>query len=318
MDLRDGRVETHETPAKPPAGVVRWVDLIAQDEASLATLRERFEFHPLALEDCATLDQRPKLEDYGDHLFLVTQTFHCEGEGVDGLTMQELHCFLGERYLVTVHAEPMGEIDELWRRATGDTKLLGKGADFVAYLIADAMVDDCFPVLDRISDQLEAIEDQVLTRTTSRDTLGQVFALKHHLVTMRRVLSPQREVFAALARREDELISERTAVYFRDVYDHLARLNESIEANRDLLGNALEAHLSSVSQRTNDVMKALTLMSAIFLPLAFVVGFFGQNFDNFPLLSGWQHNDGLMWVMLLLCVATPVTMLLWFRKKEWL
>ncbi len=132
------------------------------------------------------------------------------------------------------------------------------------------------------------------------------------------MLSPQRDVLGLLTRRGDARIGERTAVYLRDVYDHLVRINESIEANRDLLGNALDAYLSAVGQRTNEIMKYLTILSAIFLPLAFVVGFFGQNFDNLPLFDDWVHSDVLMWLMVASCVAVPIGMLAWFKSRNWL
>jgi magnesium transporter len=320
MDLQDGRVELSEGSGRvvpPPDGVLRWVDLQAQDAPQLELLRERFNIHPLAIEDCAHFDQRPKEDEYGDHLFLVTQGFASRGERVDELELQELHAFLGERYLLTVH---LGEIDALqrvWARLAGEARLFARGVDFVYYLVADGIVDDVFPILDRIADELEELEDAVLGSPQRKD-LQRIFALKRHLVSMRKVLSPQRDVLGLLAKRGDARVSERTALYLRDVYDHLVRINESIEANRDLLGNALDAYLSAVGQRTNEIMKHLTLLSAVFLPLAFVVGFFGQNFDNFPLLKEWVHSDGLMWAMVALCVATPIGMLVWFKHKDWL
>jgi len=300
----------------PPAGVTRWIDLAETNDESLEILRERFHFHPLALEDCAHLDQRPKLEEYGDHLFLVTQGFTCTGTRVKDLDLHELHAFLGERYLVTVHADTIPALEAIWQRATEDPRSLERGLDFVYYLIADGLVDQSFPILDRIAGELEEIEDQVL-EGPRRSQLSRVFQLKRHLVTMRQVLSPQRDTMAMLARRNHELVSERTALYFRDVYDHLSRINESIEAGRDLLGNAVEAYLSSASNRTNEIMKYLALLSAVFLPLAFVVGFFGQNFDNLPGIRDWVHSDTLMLSMVAICVATPIGMLFWFRSKHW-
>lgn len=320
IELRDGKVEVFDGPervAPPPPGVVRWIDLQGQDATQLELLRERFDFHPLAIEDCAHLDQRPKLEEYRDHLFLVTQGFACHGPKVDALQLHELHAFLGERYLVTVHLGDVVPLDTVWRRVTADARPLERGVDFIYYLVADGMVDASFPILDRVADELDELEDAVLSSPARRD-LHRIFDLKHHLVAMRKVLSPQRDVFALLARRGDARVSERTALYLRDVYDHLVRLNESVESSRDLLGNTLDAYLSAVGQRTNDIMKALTLMSAVFLPLAFVVGFFGQNFDDLPGLPGWTHSDALMWVMIATCLATPAAMFLWFRRKGWL
>ena len=320
MELREGRIELSEGTDRagpPPDGVLRWIDLRGQDEAQLELLRDRFDLHPLALEDCAHLDQRPKMEEYRDHVFLVTQGFSSKGETVDELELQEMHAFLGERFLITVHEEEVAALEKVWKRAAGEPRLLERGTDFVYYLVADGIVDDNFPILDKIADELDELEDSVLALPRLED-LHRIFQLKRHLVAMRKVLSPQRDVFGLIARRGDPRISERTAFYLRDVYDHLVRINESIEGNRDLLGNALDAYLSAVGQRTNDIMKSLTLLSAIFLPLAFVVGFFGQNFQDLPFVHDWMRSDHLMWGMIGVCLATPVVMLVWFKRKGWL
>lgn len=320
IDLREGRVELSEGTervAPPPDGVLRWIDLRGQDGPQLELLRDRFDLHPLALEDCSHLDQRPKMEEYPDHLFLVTQGFASRGDQVRELELQELHAFLGERFLLTVHLEEVAALEAVWDRAAADPVLLERGVDFVYYLIADGIVDDNFPILDRIADELEELEDSVLDRPRP-DDLHRIFELKRHLVSMRKVLSPQRDVLGLLSKRGDPRIGERTALYLRDVYDHLVRINESIETSRDLLGNARDAYLSAVGQRTNEIMKQLTILSAIFLPLAFVVGFFGQNFDNLPFIRDWVRSDRLMWTMIGVCVATPVGMLAWFKRRGWL
>jgi magnesium transporter len=320
LELRDGRLALHEGSESvgPPApDALRWIDLSSPDGAALDLIRKRFDFHPITIEDCAHLDQRPKLEEYRDHLFLVTQGFSSKGDRVQELDLQELHAFLGERYLVTVHDTPIAALEKTWQRLSSEPRLFERGVDFTYYLVADGIVDDNFPILDRIADELEELEDSVLAAPRRQD-LQRIFELKHHLVTMRKVLSPQRDVLGLLTKRGDAHVSERTAVYLRDVYDHLVRINESIEASRDLLGNALEAYLSAVGQRTNEIMKSLTLMSAVFLPLAFVVGFFGQNFDNLPFFKEWVHSDVLMWAMVATCVVLPLSMVFWFRRKNWL
>lgn len=316
----DGPIDLHEGTAQvgqPPDGRLRWIDLVGQDDAQLEILRARFDFHPLAIEDCAHFDQRPKVEEYGRYLFIVTQGFSCPGDHVSELHVHELHAFIGKDYLVTVHQGPIGALEDVWKRAAGDPALMRRGVDFLYYLVADGMVDDNFPILDLVADELEALEDAVLSSPRRQD-LSRIFELKHHLVQMRKVLSPQRDVLATLSKRGDERVSEKTALYFRDVYDHLVRINESIESNRDLLGNALEAYLSAVSQRTNEIMKYLTIMSAVFLPLAFVVGFFGMNFEDLPGIKGWMHSDALMFLMLGLCVVIPAGMIMWFKRKDWL
>ena len=320
MELRDGRIEVSEGAARvePPSnGAFRWIDVQAQDAAKLGLLRDRFDFHPLALEDCAHRDQRPKMEEYQGHLFLVTQGFASADERIHNLELQELHAFLAKDYLVTVHESSIAALDKIWNRAAGDPSILSRGVDFVYYLVADGIVDDIFPILDRIGDELEELEDSVLV-TPKREDLQRIFELKRHLVYMRRVLSPQRDVQGMLSKRGDPRVSERTALYLRDVYDHLMRINESIEANRDLLGNAVDAYLSAVGQRTNEIMKYLTVMSAVFLPLSFVVGFFGQNFENLPFAPNWVQSDRLMSGMVFVCIALPLVMLGWFRHKRWL
>jgi len=315
----DGTVETHDdaTRVGPPAeGFLRWIDLSAQDDAQLELLRKGFNFHPLAIEDCLHFDQRPKVEEYEGYLFIVTQGFVCVGGSIENLQVLELHTFVGPNFLVTVHSEGIDALDIVWKRAAGDPATLRRGVDFAFYLIADRMVDGNFPILDLVTEELEVLEEEILSNP-QRENLTRIFELKHQLVNMRKVMSPQRDVLAALTKLDDPHISERSLHYFRDVYDHLMRINESIEANRDLLGNALEAYLSSVSQRTNEIMKHLTTMSAVFLPLAFVVGFFGQNFQQLVGINGWMHSASMMWVMIGLCIGIPIVMVVWFRRKGW-
>jgi magnesium transporter len=300
--------------APPPEGTIRWIDLEAQDDATLALLRERFDFHPLAIEDCSHFDQRPKLEEYGSYLFIVTHGFVCPSGDPRHNEAQEVHAFLGPHYLVTVHSEHNLSIELIWKRVLGDGAVMRRGADFLHHQVLDDMVDRNFQLLDLLSDALEDIEDAVLGRAEQRD-LAHIFQLKRTLVVMRRVLSPQRDVLAMLAKRGSALISEKTALYYRDVYDHLVRIYESIDAARDLLGNALDAYLSMVAQRTNDIMKRLTILSAVFLPITWVTGFFGQ---NFPLLVEWMGSPWLLASMLVLCVTIPAVLIYWFHKRNWL
>jgi magnesium transporter len=297
--------------APPPPGTLRWIDIKQQSEMEMKILSERFRFHPLTLEDCLHFDQRPKVEEYDDYLFVVLHAFSCPGESCEA-EPAEVHLFIGrENYLVTVHTEDVPAIDTVWKRVAGDTTLAARGADFLLYLVSDAIVDANFPILDRINDALETIEDSVLERHDPAD-LTRIFELKRTLVLMRKVLSPERDVLALLAKRGDTRISEKTALYLRDVYDHLVRIYESIDTGRDLLGNALDAYLSMSSNRTNEIMKRLTLLSAVFLPLTFITGFFGQNFEHLPF-----HSDALMYAMLGCCIAIPTAMVLVFKRSGW-
>jgi magnesium transporter len=310
----DGPARVVDGPdeAKPPAdGEIRWIDLSKQDEAQLATLQQRFGFHPLTIEDCLHFDQRPKIEEYGGYLFVVVHSFYSGSGDICDLAPLELHAFLGKGYLVTVHEGDIDPLAKVWTRAAGDATLPRRGVDYILYLIVDAMVDTDFVLLDSISDALDEIEETIVTKPAATD-LTRIFSLRRTLVMMRKVLSPERDVFALLAKRGHELLSDKTSLYFRDVFDHLVRIYESIDTSRDLLGNALEAHRSVLAQRTNDVMKQLTILSAVFLPLTFVTGFFGQNFEGMPFKS-----QPLMWVVIASCIAIPIGMVAWFWHRKW-
>lgn len=297
--------------APPADGVLRWIDLQKQDEAQLNVLAQQFRFHPLTIEDCSHFDQRPKLEAYNDYLFLVTHGFQLTTSKSDPLDTLELHTFLGKGYLVTVHLESIAPLDAVWKRLLGDAALFRKGTDFVSYLIADAIVDSFFPLLDEIAEQVEDVEEQVLGGSHKVE-MADIFRLKRLLVQLRKVMSPQRDVFGLLAKQGDGRIDQRTSVYFRDVYDHVLRIHERVEGTRDLLGNALDAYLWSASQRTNEIMKRLTLLSAIFLPLTFITGFWGQNFEGLPVKS----NEILV-ATLIACAVIPLGMIYYFRRSKW-
>lgn len=289
----------------------KWIDLQDPDEAIMARLGTRFGLHKLAIEDCLHLDQRPKLEDYPGHEFLVVQGF-CGTDEKDPaqVELHEMHSFLGDSWLITVHQKPHPAVAKAFERIVQQpAETMGRGVDFVAYLVVDALIDENFPVLDRFNDELEDLETAIFEKP-SQNQLKRMFALKRALVEVRRVLSPQRDMVGMLARRGVPHVSERTALYFRDVFDHLVRLYEQIDACRDLLGNAMDGYLSVMANRTADVNKQLTVIATIFLPLSFVVGFFGQNFD---VLSGPLFFDA----MLVSMVLVPVVMIGWFKYKRW-
>jgi magnesium transporter len=209
------------------------------------------------------------------------------------------------------HVECITALDAVWDRLKGDGALFRRGVDFAGYLIADAIVDGFFPLLDDIAGQVDDVEDQVLGGNHKVE-MSDIFRLKRLLVQLRKVLSPQRDVFALLAKRGDGRIGQNTAVYFRDIYDHVLRIHERVEGTRDLLGNALDAYLWSASQRTNEIMKRLTLLSAIFMPLSFITGFWGQNFEGLPVKS-----NGFMIGMLVSCAVIPAGMIYYFRRSKW-
>jgi magnesium transporter len=290
---------------------VKWIDVTAPDEATLQSLATKFGLHRLAIEDCLHLDQRPKLEDYGTHQFLVLQGFNTDSATWKDMEMLELHFFLGPDWLITVHNHLSPSIEATSRRVAADPKgTMGRGVDFVTYLIADALVDRNFPLLECFNDELEELEERIFSSAPSREMLRDLFELKHALVRVRRVLSPQRDVVGLLARHGISQVNERTTIYFRDVYDHLVRIYEQIDGARDLVSSAVEAYMSQIANRTGEISKQLTVFASIFMPLSFVVGFFGQNFEG---IARHEYLAPMLATMVLL----PTGMILWFRHKRW-
>ncbi|MFZ5446936.1 MAG: magnesium/cobalt transporter CorA [Myxococcota bacterium] len=293
-------------------GGAKWIDVLQPDEPTLNRLAERFGLHKLAIEDCLHLDQRPKLEEYGNHQFIVLQGFSCVEQRWSNLTMHEVHFFLGPDWLITVHDQGHAAIEHTHKRLEADpANTIGRGVDFVAYLLADALVDGNFPLLESFNEALEDLEERIFTAFPTPEVLHETFQLKRALVQVRRVLSPQRDVVGLLARQGIPQVNERTTLYFRDVFDHLVRLYEQIDAARDLVGNVVDAYLSQVANRTGDISKQLTIFASIFMPLSFIVGFFGQNFDALG-------RPQFMWAMLVSMVVLPASMIAWFRHKGWI
>ncbi|QRK05777.1 magnesium/cobalt transporter CorA [Archangium violaceum] len=289
----------------------KWIDVVQPTEEVMKRLGDRYGLHKLAIEDCLHLDQRPKLEEYPNHQFLVLQGFTAKDGNVCELTLHEHHFFLGPEWLISVHELPFEGMEAVRQRVLIDPQtMIGRGLDFLLYLLTDAMVDRNFPILDRFNDELEDLESAVFENPQS-EQLQRIFEMKRALVTLRKVLSPQRDVLGLLARRGIPNVGERTALYFRDVYDHLVRLYEQIDAGRDLLGNVMDGYLSMVANRTNDITKQLTIFATIFLPLSFITGFFGQNFD-------FLSHTGFFWLMMVSVVGLPVTLLFWFKSKQWI
>lgn len=296
---------------KTARGAYTWVDIDQPTEEDLQWLETTYHFHPLTIEDCRHFDQRAKVEEYDSYLF-ITLAVPRRLPIYQDMEADELHAYLGADYLVTVHAAPLAAVERVRQRLTADRGKLKTSPDYLLYLIIDLMVDDYFAILDDIDDEIERLEDEVIARP-DRGTLHNIFQLKQQLVYMRKTAGPERELFHALSGRRYAQISSRTDLYFRDVYDHVVRIYEGIEASRDLLSNALDAYLSSVSNHLNDVMKRLTVVATIFMPLSFIVGFGGMNFTALP----FDNRLAFAAVMAIMLI-TPAAMLAWFVRKEWM
>ena len=295
--------------APPPNGTVRWIDLVEHGPAELALLKERFDFHPLALEDCASYGRQSKIDDYDKYLFVVVIGFTADPEDKLEIQMHELHCFLGEGYLVTVHDNPLPAAEAVWQRAASGRQVLERGPGWILYQQIEAMVDAAEPLVERITDELDGIERRVIEEAGDID-LAPVFRIKRTTVAMRRVIRPLRDTVAMLHRRTDRRIGPRTAIHLRDVSDGVARITEMVEETREVAASVISAYQALQSAKTNEVVKKLTIFSAVFLPLSFVVGFWGQNFEDLP-----YGSPVWMGIMLASLVLVPAGLMEWFRRN---
>lgn len=297
MDLGRGR------------SIFKWMDYQSPDEGQLDAMQKQYDLHPLAMDDVRTYDERAKVLDFGAYLFI---TIHSLTRQDEDILDHELEVFLGPDYLITIHAEPMPELDTALKRFQGDLKRQDLGPDFFLYLIADEMTNALFPMLDKLDDEIDGTEEETLDRATPK-TLSQIFKLKHALIQMRRSVAPMRDVMNALAGTRYGIVDSKTALYYRDLYDRLSRIYELIETARDLLGNTLDTYLSVQSNRLNQVMKALTIISVIFLPLSFIVGWGGMNFVKFMPLD----SEPAYWLVNASLLLIPIGMLAFFKYRGW-
>jgi magnesium transporter len=295
------------------AGTFFWLDLDGLDEEASALLSETFGFHSLAVEDAEHFGQRPKIEEFDDFTYFVV---HGALEG--GAGTSELHLFVTAHAIVSVHHDACPALAEVRtrveRRHAADVE---SPQIALLYLIVDTLVDSYFPELSRYDDQIDQLEDEILKQPTEAQ-LGTLFNMKRSLIGMRRVVTPQRDMFAALASGVTQLpgMTPEAERYFRDLYDHLIRIADAVDSYRDLLSGVMDTHVSTVSNRLNVVMKQLTIIATVFLPLSFLTGFFGQNFSY---LVG--HITGAVPFFVLglgLELATVAVLVYYFRRRGWL
>lgn len=299
--------------ARDPAARL-WIDLAAADDKQVAEIVGWFGIGHLTVEDIIEQEQRAKFEEGDGYYYLVMHTIHFDSK-TDVVTLPELDIVFGERFLLTVHDAPMPFISKLIPHEPNELRPLRRGTDFLLHAVADAVVDSYFPVLDELDDVLDELEDRVISDPTPELQI-RIFKLKRGLGQFRRVVSPQIEHFNRLGGRVFHIVSDEASLYFRDVHDHLVRVFEVVDSYRDLMSGMLDAYLSTVSNRLNDVMKRLTIIATIFLPITFITGVFGQNFGHSPQV---EHDNGsLFWVVLGFMLLVSLAQILYFRWKHWM
>ena len=289
-----------------------WLDLAKPTNAELERLGELFQFHPLAVEDTLHFRQRPKLEDYGDYVFMVFYGAreHRRDEG----PLTEVHLFISGKFLVTVHRDPLPTLDE--QRTQIEGRVI-HSEQFVVYRVLDALTDTFFPPLAQMDDEIDELQDGIIAEPTD-EQLQRIFGLKRDLVAMRKVVTPQRDLLArgidVIAGIPGLQLDERD--YFRDVYDHVIRISDLIDSYRDLLAGAMDVYLSTVANRQNEVMKQLTIIATVFLPLSFLTGFFGMNFA-WPITHIQNTLLGFLMLGVGGCLASIAGLWLYFKRKSW-
>ena len=295
------------------AGRSIWVDVENPTDEEARALADVCGFHPLTVEDALTPVQPPKVEEFAGYLFLVFRGLRPTAEGLE-LESYKLAAWLGPGFLVTVHRRPVPACREVSRLVVERDLPMESQMDRVLHAQVDRMMDEILPILDRCEVRLEEIEEEIFSGAQQKQVLHELLHVKRQLLTIRRLVAPQREMLGRLARRDLPYIEDRTSHYFRDVYDHAARMEETTIVLTDLASGALEAHLSVASNRLNEIVKVLTIFSAIWMPLTFIAGVYGMNFEFLPELKiRWFYPA--LWVF---WGALTVGMLLVFRIRRWI
>lgn len=306
-------VSTEVVPPVNGAGIVWYTIDGVHDAAILNTIGERFGIHSLVLEDIANTKQRPKIEEFDEHIFVAMKMITFD-EGARELIAEHVSLIFGDGYVLSFLENEGDVFDSVRQRiASSKGRIRKMKSDYLAYALMDCIVDHYFTVLEDLGDQIDEVEDEVVEAPTV-ETLRTVHRLKRELIYLRRSVWPMREVVNAMLRDESGLVYDETRVYLRDLYDHTIHIIDTVETLRDIVAGMLEVYLSSVSNKLNQVMKVLTVMSSIFIPLTFVAGVYGMNFKYMPELEWSYGYPAIMCGML--CVA--VALLAMFRRKEWL
>jgi magnesium transporter len=294
---------------------VTWINVEGVHQVEVVEkLGSCFGLHPLVLEDILNTDQRPKMEIYGDYIYIVAKMLY--GSDPNRLVeAEQVSLILGSNFVISFQEGKEGDVFNPVRERirSGKGLILKMGSDYLAYSLIDTIVDNYFLILERLGEKIESLEDELVAHPTTT-TLHGIQKFKNEMTFMRRAVWPLREVVSGLGRKESPLINETTEIYLRDVYDHTVQVMDTIEVYREMLSGMVDIYLSSVSNRLNSVMKVLTIIATIFMPLTFIAGIYGMNFKYMPELE-WRWGYPVVWLMVMII---GISMLIYFKKKKWL
>lgn len=289
---------------------ILWLDIGNFTEPDIRFLHKLFGFHKLALDDCETAFHLPKLDVYKDYSFVIWHYFN--EDSLRRNQAERLNFFMGWNYVVTLHLNECEIVDQIFEDCKNDKDLIGNGSQWLFHVIIDRIVDSYFPLTDEISAKLDLIEEQVFDHPESAQ-LKRVFSMKHDLFNLRKSIIPERDIISKFLTAESQLLEEKMQFYFRDVYDHLLRLTDFIETERELIGSIIEIHLSATSNKLNEVMQKLTIVATIFMPVTFLTGLYGMNFTYMPLLTSVYG----FWLMVIFMAVVAGYMLHIMRRRGW-
>jgi len=306
--------DLHEVLPLRDTSTVSWIHVNGiHDTELIRTMGDHFGIHPLVLEDIAHTGQRPKLEEYDDYLFLVLKMIY-QDETTHSLRLEHVSLVVGQHFVISFQEDPGDVFDpvrERIRSARGRIRKLG--TDYMAYALADVIVDHYFVVLEQFGETGEDIEDEILDHPTT-DTQSKINELRRQLIAMRRAVWPVRELLGRLERLESPLIHSATRPFLRDAYDHAVQIVDVVESLRDLVSGLTDLYMTSISNRMNEIMKVLTIIGTIFIPLTFVAGIYGMNFEYMPELS-WKYGYFAVWGIML---SLAILLLFYFRRRDWI
>ncbi len=294
---------------------VTWINVDGIHKVEIPEkLGECYGFHPLIIEDILNSDQRPKIEDFGDYIYIVLKMLNLDSR-TNSIISEQISLILGPNFVISFQEGHEGDVFNPVRERlrAGKGKIRKMGADYLAYSLIDSIVDNYFIILEKLGEKIESLEERLVTNPTG-NVLREIHNLKREMLFLRKSVWPLREVISTMAKGESSLIHPSTGIYLRDIYDHTIHVVDTIETFRDMVSGMLDIYLSSISNRMNAVMKVLTIIATIFMPLTFLAGVYGMNFKHMPELE-WKLGYPLI-VLVMLIVA--VIMLFFFRKKKWL
>jgi magnesium transporter len=320
MDYNETRFEERETKTIEECFIfkdkptVTWINIGGLHQVEiLERLGECYGLHPLVLEDILNTDQRPKMEDYGEYLYIVLKMLNYNDQSSE-IEAEQISLILGSNFVFSFQERERDTFNLIRERIrNGKGRIRKMEADYLAYTLLDSIVDNYFIILEKLGEEIEFLEEKLVIRPTP-EILRTIHGLKREMIFLRKAVWPLREVISGLERGESSLIKESTRIYLRDVYDHTIQAIDNIETYRDMVSGMLDIYLSSVSNRLNSVMKVLTIIATIFMPLTFLAGIYGMNFKYMPELE-WRWGYPAIWLIM---VGIGISMLLYFRKKKWL